>query len=242
MTRSIHATTASGDAVTLEAGAKPAARGRTLAQLEHNAMQALGLVRATITALQGVAAQIERAVLLLSHTRGVVDSSIRPELKRVFNEIGDRVRSAAHGGQLLLCGQTVAFALDDPWQESSGAVCIELPELWEAALGGSGLATLELQNARNALTVMQRLSALQSLVQESMKRFGVEHQRLGAVLGRLHRGRVRDATLTAARADEGFVDLIGRVRDHVLGSGTTALRVQGAPSTRAAWLVEACER
>jgi hypothetical protein len=32
------------------------------------------------------------------------------------------------------------------------------------------------------------------------------------------------------------------VRDRVLGSGSAALRVQGAPSTRAAWLVEACEK
>lgn len=242
MTRSIHATTASGDAVTLDAAAKPASRGRTLAQLEHNAMQALGLVRATLAALQGVAAPIDRAGLLLSHTRGVLDASIRPELKRLFGEIGDGVRSAAHGGQLLLCGQTVAFALDDPWQESSGPVCIELPELWESALGSSGLATLELHNASNALIVMQRVSGLQALVQQSRKRLTAEHQRLGAVLGRLHGGRVRDATLTAARADEGFVDLIGRVRDHVLGSGSVALRVQGAPSTRAAWLVEACEK
>jgi hypothetical protein len=89
---------------------------------------------------------------------------------------------------------------------------------------------------------MQRVSGMQSLVQDSIKHLSAEHQRLGAVLGRLHRGRVRDTTLTAARADEGFVDLIGRVRDHVLGSGSTALRVQGAPSTRAAWLVEACEK
>jgi hypothetical protein len=189
-----------------------------------------------------VAAQLDRAGLLLSHTRGVVEAAIRPELKRVFTEIGDRVRVAAHGGQPLLRGETVAFALDDPWQESSGPVCIELPELWESTLGSNSLATLELQGAANALTVMQRVSALQALVQQSIKRLAGERQRLGAVLGRLHRGRLRDQQLTAARADEGFVALRGRVRDRVLGSGSAALRVQGAPSTRAAWLVEACEK
>src|ERR1700753_3589557 len=78
MTRSIHATTASGDAVTLGAGATLASHGRTLAHLEHNAMQALGLVRATLVALQGVGAQLDRASLLLSHPRGVIDFAIRP--------------------------------------------------------------------------------------------------------------------------------------------------------------------
>jgi hypothetical protein len=86
------------------------------------------------------------------------------------------------------------------------------------------------------------VSALQAQVQLARKQLTAANQQLGAVLGRLHRGRIHDATLTAARADEGFVDLIGRVRDHVLDSGSVALRVQGAPSTRAAWLVEAYEK
>jgi hypothetical protein len=69
MSRAIHETTPSGDEVTLEANAQLCARGRTVAQVEHNAMQALDLVRATLAALSGVTPALDRFALLLSSHR-----------------------------------------------------------------------------------------------------------------------------------------------------------------------------
>src|SRR5262245_42490957 len=133
MTRAIHATTASGDAITLEAAAELGARGRTTAQLEHNAMQALGLVRASAHALQDVAQLLDRAMLLLASSRAVVDPTVRPELRRVFTQIADVVRTAHHAGQPLLRGSSVVYALEDPWQETSEPAHIDLPDLHECA-------------------------------------------------------------------------------------------------------------
>jgi hypothetical protein len=41
--------------------------------------------------------------------------------------------------------------------------------------------------------------------------------------------------------NDDFDRLAERLRDQVLRAGASALRVQGAPSTRAAWLVEGFE-
>ena len=95
MNRSIHATTASGDAVTLEACTQTASRERTLAQVEHNAMQALGLVRAGLHALEPMFHGLDRIALLLSNSRGVVDPTVKPELKRVFSDLAQHVSVAA---------------------------------------------------------------------------------------------------------------------------------------------------
>jgi hypothetical protein len=235
MTRAVHATTASGDAITLEASAELGARGRTTAQLEHNAMQALGLARASSHALQEAAQLLERAGLLLASSRVVVDPTIRPELRRVFTLLAERVSTASHAGQLLLRGGTVVYALEDPWQETSELASIDLPDLNESA----ELVSLELNNAS---LVNQRTSAFQAEVRKDQKRFAALSKSLCGALEKLHRGRTKNPHATARVQDDGFVALIGRVRDHVLDSGSSALQVQGAPSTRAAWLVEALEK
>lgn len=235
MTRAVHATTASGDAITLEASAELSARGRTTAQLEHNAMQALGLARACSHALQEVMQLLDRVALLLASSRGVVDPTVRPELRRVFTQLSEHVQASNHAGQALLCGGTVVYALEDPWQETSEQVQIDLPDLSDSA----ALASLELNSA---VIVNQRTSAAQALLRKEQKRFAALSKSLCGALEKLHRGRAKNPQAPARVQDEGFVALIGRVRDHVLDSGSAALQVQGAPSTRAAWLVEALEK
>ncbi|MET0388572.1 MAG: hypothetical protein ABW321_21555 [Polyangiales bacterium] len=242
MTRSVHTTTASGDAITLAPGAHATAQsrtGRTVAQLEHNAMLALALVRATLHALERVATGTDRAALLLSNSRSLVDPAVKPELRRLFGELTDVVHSALWNGEPLLCGGGSAFAIDDPWREGSEPLCVELPDLQHTT---QALVAVDLAGSTNALIVGQRNGALHSEVRHAQKRLGSTADQLRELLTMPRRAGHEAAPEPPARsqraADEGFVSLIGRVRDHVLHAGSSALRVQGAPSTRAAWLIE----
>ena len=153
MSRSIHATTASGDAVTLETCTQSASRDRTLAQVEHNAMQALALVRAGLHALEPMFRGLDRIALLLSHSRGVVEATVKPELKRVLSDLINHVSVAAWSGEALLRGGARAFALEDPWNETGQPLTVELPDLSESV---RTLAQLDLNGAANALALSQR--------------------------------------------------------------------------------------
>jgi len=242
MSRSIHATTASGDEVRLEARAQMAARGRTVAQLEHNAMQALALVRAALTALDPMLVRLDRVTLLLSHSRGLVEAAVKPELKRSFSELVEHVQNAAYGGELLLCGGVRAFAVEDPWSESAELplTVVQLPELSECT---RALSQLDLHGGVNALALGQRNThALQS-VRKAQRQLQQLAKQLADVLATRRRGAARSSQPLPKRAGEdGFVDMVSHLRDQVLAAGPTALRVQGSPTTRAAWLVEGTQQ
>lgn len=241
MSRAIHATTGSGDAITLELSVETPAHGRTLAQLEHNAMQALGLTRAALAALEPCAHAIDRASVLLAHSPGVVEPAIRPELKRIFVELSEHVNTAQLHGEPLLRGDRHSFALVDPREESSQPLCVVLPDLREKT---QALAACDLGAAANALTLAQRNGAALLEVRQAQRELLQTLQNLNQVLAAQRRGRdLRPISEPPPpNQDEGFISLIGRVRDHVLTSGGAALRVQGAPSSRAAWLVERFEK
>ena len=239
---SIPALTPAGDAVTLEASGdgstRDGSRGRLLAQLEHNAMLALGLVRAGMLALQGVARQLERATHLLSRHHGVIEANAAEELRRVFSELIQHVRTASHDGHLLLEGAVVPFALDDAWQESSEPLLVELPDLSPSVLDSGGLHELELNTRMAVLPVLQRLNAVRSEQQQGLASLQRAAQQLNVVLSRLHKSRAHHSR---AQATDNFNQLAERLRDHVLRAGGSALRVQGQPSTRAAGLVQGLE-
>ncbi|MEY4581331.1 MAG: hypothetical protein RL701_6034 [Pseudomonadota bacterium] len=243
MTRAIQTTTASGDAITLEASATPPTRGRMVAQLEHNAMQALALVRTTLAALQRVVQCCDRANLLLSRSRGVVEPAIKPELRRTFGELAELVNGTQFGGEPVLTGGTCPFALEDPWNETGEPFAIELPDLHEST---QALAAVDLNGAANALQLGQRTNALLGEVRVAQKQLGAAVVRLNQVLFSQRRGAEvpgadRSALVTAKRdrqQDENFVSMIGRVRDRVLTSGGAALLVQGGLSARATSLLE----
>lgn len=224
---------------TAEGGARDGSRGRLLAQLEHNAMLALGLVRAGLLALQGVTRSLERATHLLSRHHGVLEPAIANDLKRVFAELGQHVQNATHDGHALLAGTSVAFALDDAWQETSEPLHVELPELHGSVLADGGLLELELDARMTVLPILQRLNAVRSAVQKGQLALQAAAQQLNVVLTRLHADRAKSAAVRGPT--DNFDRLAERLRDHVLRAGASALRVQGAPSTRAAWLVEGFE-
>jgi hypothetical protein len=239
MSRVIQKTTASGDAISLGASHRSAVPGRSVAQLEHNGMQALSLVRATLNALVALTRYSDRITLLLTHSRGLVDVTIKPELKRVFGEIADHVNTAALHGEPLLCGGASAYALGDPWHETSEPFCIELPDLRHAA---QALTSIDLLGGTNALALGKRNEELLGELRHTQKQLTLAAHRLSEVLANARRERNASEPPPPRRnQDEGFVSLIGRVRDQVLHAGGAALRVQGAPSTRAAWLVEGPE-
>lgn len=228
MSRPPPRTTASGDAVSLQPSAHTTARGRAVAQREHDAMQALALVRTTLLALERVAKIADRAALLLSHNRGLVEPAVKPELKRVQEELQTAVQTAAWSGQALLCGGLSVFALEDPWRESSESLTVAQPDLQEATRALAGV------DPNNALLLSQRNLALLAEIQRAQKQLRSTAARVSALLATQRSGDVK-------RVDDGFISMIGRVRDHVLHAGNAALRVQGAPSTRAAWLIEGCD-
>lgn len=239
---SIPAVSAAGDAVTLEAGdgsARDGSRGRLLAQLEHNAMRALGLVRAGMLALQAVNRQLERATHLLSRHHGVLEAHVADELRRVFSELVQYVQTASHDGHPLLDGTTVPFSLDDAWQEASEPLQVELPDLSRSVVGDGGLHGLELSPRMVVLPVLQRLNHVRSAQQQGQVSLQRAAQQLNVVLSRLHESRAKHAT--RKEAPDNFKQLAERLRDHVLRAGGSALRVQGSPSTRAAGLVEGLE-
>lgn len=237
MSRSIHATTASGDAVTLEAHAQLAARERTVAQLEQNAMQALSLVRATSGALDPVLRGLDRVTLLLAHSRGLVEPAVKPELRRVLAELSEHVHAAAVCGELLLCGGARSFALEDPASENAQPLCVELPDLSEPT---RGLTQLDLSGSTNALLLSQRNAAVLVEVRKAQRRLQHLAKQLVEVLATRRRGAARSSQPIPRRASEdGFVSMVGHLREHLLAAGETALRVQGSPGARAAWLVEA---
>lgn len=237
MSRSIHATTGSGDAVTLETCTQTASRERTVAQVEHNAMQALALVRAALRALEPVFQALDRIALLLSHSRGVVEAAVKPELKRVLIELAEHVSTAAWSGEPLLRGGARAFALDDPWNdETKQPLTIELPDLAEAV---RALSQLDLIGAANALAYGQRNAAAQQEVRRTQRHLQQLAKQLADVLARRRRSAARSSqTISKRGPDDVFVTMVSHVRDHVLAAGPEALRVQGSPTTRAASLVE----
>ena len=231
MSRAIHATTPSGDEVTLEANAQQHARGRTVAQVEHNAMQALDLVRATLAALSDVAPAVDRLTLLLSNSRGIAASALAAELQRVIQQLGETIHAAALRDDPLLVGGTAKFAVDDPNDLTSTPLEIDLPDLSSAF---AELAELDLQ-----VTTTTQLAAKQAQlaaeVQAAKKHLGETAQRLSSALARQRPTREK---LHRAE-DERFVAMIQSVRQSVLHAGDAALRVQGSPSSRATWLIQA---
>jgi hypothetical protein len=155
MTRAIHAKTASGDAITLEASAEASGHGRSLAHLEHSAMQALGLVRAGFGALREVARTLDRTSLLVSRGTGPLDPGLKPELKRMFAELAQQVRGADHAGHGLLEGGALAVTLEDATDAGGLPLAIELPDLVPSLLGTGGLCELDLQDSGGANRIAQ---------------------------------------------------------------------------------------
>ena len=142
MSRAIHETTPSGDEVTLEANAQLCTRERTVAQVEHNAMQALDLVRAALAALREVTPPLDRLALLVSNSRSAAASTLAPELQRVIEQLGQNIHTAALRDDPLLTGGSATFAVDDPQDQSSTPLRIDLPDLSAAF---SELAEVDLQ-------------------------------------------------------------------------------------------------
>jgi hypothetical protein len=238
MTRAVHATTPSGDEVTLEASAQVAVRPRTVAQVERNAMQALDLVRAALAALTEVTRALERAALLLSHNRGPLASSIIPELRRISEQLGVNIENAELHGTPLLRGATAAFALQAASDELSEPIRVELPNLSDAY---RALIADELTSHTSPAALAQRHAQLLSEAQAGRAKLTATAKYLSEVLSN-QRPKTPKATLPRRADDERFVSLIQQVRDSVLHAGGAALRVQGSPTTRAAWLVEAVEQ
>ena len=230
MSRAIHATTASGDEVTLEANAQHCARGRTVAQVEHNAMQALDLVRATLAALSGVTEALDRLGLLLSHSRGA--EALRPALQRTIEQLGQSIHGARLRDDPLLSGDSATFVVDGPQDLTSAPLEIHLPDLSREYVA---LAELDLADSNEALLGAQH-ARLMSLVLAANKQLQHTAERLTGILSS-QRPTHNEARPRAE--DEGFVAMIQSVRDSVLHAGDLALRVQGSPSTRATWLIEA---
>jgi hypothetical protein len=244
MPRSITpATTASGDAVILEATPEPHARdgtrGRVLAQLEHNAMAALGLVRAAVSSLQSVSRLVDRAAQMIAQNQVVLDANKTREVQRVFRELIEHVQTSAYAEHELLQGATVSFALDDPWLEASELLFVQLPDLRPSVLGAEGVASTDFGPLPSAAHIMHRINGVRTAVAQGHVSLQRAVRRLNVVVVRLNANRGK-STPVPASPDE-FQRFIGRVRDHVLRSGASALRVQGTPSTRAASLVEGAE-
>jgi hypothetical protein len=231
MSRATHATTPSGDEVTLEANAQLAARERTVAQVEHNAMQALDLVRATLHALGELTGPLDRLAALLSHSRSVPLSTISPELQRLIEQLGASIHAAALREDPLLTGGGASFVVENPQDSSSAPLQIELPDLSGAY---AELAELDIATSTHALITLKQVH-LASTVQAAKKQFTGLAQRLTRLLGSQRPPR----PLMPRAEDEGFVAMIQTVRQHVLHAGDAALRVQGSPSSRATWLIEA---
>ena len=231
MSRAIHATTPSGDEVTLEANAQLCARGRTVAHVEHNAMQALDLVRATLAALSGIAPSLDRLALLLSNSRGIAASALVSELERVIPQLGQAIHGAALRDDPLLSGGSAKFLVDDPQDLTSIPLQIDLPDLSSAF---AELAELDLRATTTAQLVAKH-TQLAGQVLTAKKGLSDLAQRLSGVLA-----NQRPSCEKPLRAeDEGLVAMIQTVRQSVLHAGDAALRVQGSPSARATWLIEA---
>jgi hypothetical protein len=240
MSRSIHAKTASGDAITLEASADASGRGRSLAHLEHSAMQALGLVRAASGALRDVTRMVERTALVVSRGSGLLEAGLKPELKRMFAELAQHIRSADYAGHGLLDGGMLVVSLDDAGHGGGVPLAIELPDLVPSLLGEGGLCELDLQGSIGTGSVQQRVAAAQTALHKAEQSLQASSKALLGVLQRLHDSRAIPGSQRTR--DEGFIALIGQLRERLLRSGASALRVQGAPSTRAVWLVEGTEQ
>ena len=231
MSRAIHATTPSGDEVTLESNAQLCARGRTVAQVEHNAMQALDLVRATLAALSGVTPLLDRLALLLSNSRGIAVSALVNELQRVIQQLGERIHTALLRDDPLLGGGSAKFVVDDPNDLTSTPLQIDLPDLSSLF---AELAGFDLQ-ATTGAQLTAKLAQLTAEVQAARKHLSDCAQRLSAVLANQRPPR----RMPLRVEDDGFVAMIQNVRQSVLHAGDAALRVQGSPSARATWLIEA---
>jgi hypothetical protein len=229
MSRAIHETTPSGDEVTLEANAQLSTRERKVAHVEHNAMQALDLVRAALAALSDVTPALDRLALLVSNDRGTAMSALAPELQRVIEQLGQTIRTAALRDDPLLRGGSATFVVEDPHDQFSTPLQIDLPDL---AAAFAELAEVDLQQMPGALLATKQ-AHLTGQVQQARKQLTSTSQRLGRVLASQRPPRQK---LPRAE-DESFVAMIQSVRESVLHAGDTALRVQGSLSARATWLI-----
>jgi hypothetical protein len=227
------------EAVIVEASETPARAsggGRVLAQLEHNAMLALGLTRAAHAALHALSEPLDRAAELAERAQTFVDPTSARELRSSFDAVKERVENAAHAGHTLLQGGAVSFALDDPWIEPSDRLYVELPDLGPSVLGPDGLCAIELTPRAGGL-ISLRIGAVRHAIARGHGNLERATHQLDVVVLRLNASRSK-STPPPKLLEEEFADFTGRVRDHVLRSGASALRVQGTPSTKAASLIE----
>jgi hypothetical protein len=229
--------------VILEAASEPSprdgTRGRVLAQLEHNAMLALGLVRAGSHALQGATRLLERSAQIVSPNQVVLEPTRARDLRRGFEELIEHVKSSVYGEHPLLQGACVSFALDDPWLEASELLFVQLPDLCESVLSDEGITGVNFEPLTHASYVAHRINGVRNAIAQGHVSLQHAVRRLNVVVLRLNANRGKNPATQASPDD--FQRLTGRVRDHVLRSGASALRVQGTPSTRAASLVEGAE-
>jgi hypothetical protein len=224
------------DAVTLLASGSGLAHGRQLALREQNTMHALGLVRAGMAALQGVSRTLERAGVVLARSRGMLEPKGIPELRQLIAELAQQTRSAQHDGHTLLNGGSVAFALADPWLETSELTHVELPALSLVVLSEQGLAGLELTATTSVLAVLQRMARARTALQEGHALLQRGANQLNVVLQRLHADRNQGVPARVKELD--IAKWVEQLREHMLAPGSNALSVQGTPTTRAASLVE----
>lgn len=193
-------------------------------------MQALDLVRATLAALGELAPALDRLALLLANSQSIAPAALSSELQRVIAQLGEIIHSAALRDDPLLRGGSAKFLVEDPHDLRSTPLQIELPDLSSAF---ADLAAIDLAAATRPELASQH-AQLASLVQTARTQLSDLAQRLSKVLA-----SQRPPAPSARATDDGFVELIQSVRERVLHAGDAALRVQGSPSSRATWLIEA---
>jgi hypothetical protein len=182
---------------------------------------------------------LDRAVQVIGQNHVVLEPTKTRELQRTLRELAEHVQSRVYAEHTLLQGATVSFALDDPWLEASELLFVQLPELRESVLAAEGIAGIDFGPLTSVAHVMHRINGVRNAVAQGHVSLQHAVRRLNVVVVRLHANRAK-STPAPASPDE-FQRFTGRVRDHVLRSGVSALRVQGTPSTRAASLVEGGE-
>ena len=106
-------------------------------------------------------------------------------------------------------------------------------------LGPEGIAITDFGPMTSAAHVTHSIYGVRNAVAQGHVSLQHAVRRLNVVVVRLNANRGKSSPAPAS-PDE-FQRFTGRVRDHVLRSGLSALRVQGTPSTRAASLVERAE-
>lgn len=207
-------------------------RSRVLGKDEHNAMLALGLVRAAGRTWLALEPKLLRASELLLSLGPGRESASRAELGKLYDELNRTIAGATFEGKPMFDGECAVFDVEDA-RHNGEPLSVSLPDLSMLLRGERGLDGF-LARARSRFDLEQMAEVLRAAVADGKAMLRESDRQLSVLLTHFHRQR-HDPTVRGAEPDLAIA--AAKLSERVMRAGSAAFAAQGELSTRASSLV-----